>query len=622
MKIRIINKSRLIVPEYTTKNLAGIDLRANIEYGLLRIARIQTYRKTLTMKRSWYISFILAAGIILASCNKNIIPGLKPGKAGNAYDSAAFNYIYVEGIRQKLLGNMGEALQYFEQCLLVNPESDATYYQLAQIVLAKGDLANGKKYIIKANEIEQNNLWYSMLLASIYHQEGKIDSAIVCYEKAVKAYPEKEELQVSLAKLYTQNKNYDKARNLLNKLDEKYGVNERTTLSLIENLMADGKRKEALVKVQQLLVQNPDDIVFNGYLAAIYRDQGDIQKAKDVYNQLIARNPDNPGIQLSLCEFLVSEKNFEELFELLNIVIVNPKISRDEKISLISDLMENDDIIKEQGNKMELAIRIMEANYIDDDIILLLRPEFLQNENKTDEAASRLEEIIKDNPDNYYAWEKLLLVYYNLKNFEKLQIRGMECATKYNRSIIAKMLYATAAMENEDFTIALEELRKADILAGENKELKLQVQTLKADTYYRMKNYTEAFKAFDEALKLDNSDLTVMNNYAYYLAEQDMNLKEAEKMAKDVIESEKENNTYLDTYAWVLYKRGKTREAAKIMEKIINSGQQADAEYFEHYGYILKKMKKCSDAIKSWETAMSIDKTKINLYKEIENCEK
>ena len=29
---------------------------------------------------------------------------------------------------------------------------------------------------------------------------------------------------------------------------------------------------------------------------------------------------------------------------------------------------------------------------------------------KLDDAASRLEEIIKDNPDNYYAWEKLLLV--------------------------------------------------------------------------------------------------------------------------------------------------------------------------------------------------------------------
>ena len=48
--------------------------------------------------------------------------------------------------------------------------------------------------------------------------------------------------------------------------------------------------------------------------------------------------------------------------------------------------------------------------------------------------------------------------------------------------------------KTKTMTIALEELRKADILAGDNKELKLQVLTMRADIYYRMKNYTEAFK--------------------------------------------------------------------------------------------------------------------------------
>ena len=221
-----------------------------------------------------------------------------------------------------------------------------------------------------------------------------------------------------------------------------------------------------------------------------------------------------------------------------------------------------------------------------------------------------------------YAWEKLLLLYYELKNYLKLQQRGEECATKFNRSVIAKMLYATGAMENENYTTALEELRKADILAGDNKELKLQVLTMKADIYYRTKNYNKAFKAYDEALKMNNNDLTVMNNYAYYLAEQNMQLKEAEQMAKAVIEKEKANNTYLDTYAWVLYKRGKTREASRIMEKIIKTEEKGDAEYYEHYGYILRKLRKCNDAVKNWEKAMLLDGTKTNLKKEIENCKK
>jgi len=571
------------------------------------------------IQKTKILTFILVVALAVVSCSKKIIPGLKGGRE---YDLAAFNYLYVDAIRMKLLGNMGEALKYFEQCLILNPQSDAAYYQMAQIVLGNGDLANGKKYIKKACDLQPENLWYNMLLASIYHQQNNLDSAIICYERTLKAYPEKENLQVSLAKLYSQNRNYEKARNILNKLDDKYGANESTTLSLVDNLLAEGKFSEAGDKVRELISRDRDNIVFNGYLAAIYRHEGKPEKAREVYNQLIERNPDNPAIQLSLCEFLLSEKNYDELFDLLNVVLKNNNIAKEEKVSLVAELIENKEIRKDHGDKMLLAVMVLEDDYRQDDMISLLRPELLQNMGKNPEAAARLEEIIVRNPANYYAWEKLLLVYYDMRDFKKLQNSGEECSTRFNRSVIAKMLYATGAMENENYTIALEELRKAGILAGDSKELKLQVLTMKADIYYRMKNYTEAFKSYDEALKMDNTDLTVMNNYAYFLAEQDLRLKEAEQMAKIVIEREKDNYTYLDTYAWVLYKRGKTREAAKIMERIINTEEGNDAEYFEHYGYILSKLGKCREAEKNWEKALALDKEKTQLRKEIENCRK
>jgi Tfp pilus assembly protein PilF len=438
----------------------------------------------------------------------------------------------------------------------------------------------------------------------------------------MKSNPEKIDLQVALANLYIENKNFEKSRNLLSKLDEKYGVNENTTVLLVRSQMAEGKFKEALSKVMQLLVQDPDNVVCNGLLAEIYREQGENLKALEVYNKLIERNPGNPALQLSLCDFLLAEKSYDQLFLLINNVIMNDKIGKEEKMTVMAKLMDDNDIVKKYGKDMELAIMILEANFKDDDIVMLMRPEFLQKEGKKNEAALRLEEIIRQSPNSYFAWERLLMIYYELKDYKTLQERGEECATKFNRSVIAKILYADGAMENKNFTTALEELRKADILAGDNKELKLQVLTMRADVYYRMKEFPEAFKNFEEALKLNDSDLTVMNNYAYYLAEQNTRLKEAEKMAKEVIEKEKDNDTFLDTYAWVLYKRGKVRDALKIMEKIVTPGGKEDAEYCEHYGFILKKLGKCDLAVKQWETALSIDKSKTDLLKDIENCKR
>jgi tetratricopeptide (TPR) repeat protein len=206
-------------------------------------------------------------------------------------------------------------------------------------------------------------------------------------------------------------------------------------------------------------------------------------------------------------------------------------------------------------------------------------------------------------------------------NYGKLMEKGEECASKFNRSFLAKLLYATAASENGKYDIAIDELRKATILAGNNKDMMLQVLTQKADVYYRMKDYVKAFKTFDEALKNNNNDLTVLNNYAYYLAERNTRLKEAEEMAKRVIEKEKTNSTFLDTYAWILYKRGKIKEAEKIMEGIIRKEIEPDAEYYEHYGYILKKKKDCKNAVINWNIALKIDSTKKELIKEIQDCQ-
>jgi tetratricopeptide (TPR) repeat protein len=357
-------------------------------------------------------------------------------------------------------------------------------------------------------------------------------------------------------------------------------------------------------------------------LAEIYRDKGDEDKASEIYDRLMKDNPGNPETQLSLCDFLLKQKKYDDLFSLLNIVVLNSKISREQKMELFTGLLDEKDIIDKYGEKIMLPVMVLEAANENDGIISLIRPELLSRLKKYDEAAERLEEIIKLYPDNYYAWEKLLLVYFDSGNFKKLQERGRECAIKFNRSFLAKVLYATGAVENKDYNTALEELKKANILAGNNKDLLLQVLTIKADVYYKMKDYEQAFKTFDEAISADNSDITLLNNYAYYLAEQDIRLKEAEKMSKEVIAKEPDNNTFLDTYGWILYKRGKLREAQKVFEKIIQSNENHDAEYFEHYGYIMEKRKNCGKAIENWNMALKLDTTKTELLNEIEKCRK
>lgn len=566
---------------------------------------------------------IIISVALLASfaCSRTSMPG-KSHDRSDRYNIPQYEYYYVEGVKQKLLGNAGEALKYFEQCLRINPESDAANYQIAQIVAATGDLKNARKYAVKAYKLSQDNLWYLMMLSQLYYQDKNIDSAIVWYEKAVHSFPDNENIQLALGNMYIENRQYEKANRIFDNFDRKYGMNETSTISSVRSLMESGKYADARKKLEALVSQEPDNILYNGLLAEAARKTSDTKRALEIYSKLVSDHPENPQVQMSFAEFLAEEKMYDDFFSLLNSITLNDNIDRKDKFSFFAGLLENRNVASVNDNRMTISLLILEAKYKDDIMFSMLRPELMLKQGRLDEAAARYEQIVSEQPANYLASEKLLFIYLETGNYEKLLKRGEEFSTKFNMSFTAKALYAQAAIETGKYDIAIAELNKAAIIAGNNADLLVQTLSMKADAYYRMKDFDMAFNAFEDALKYNKEDVTVLNNYAYYLAEQDMRLKEAEEMARMVVSIEKNNNTYLDTYGWVLFKRGKLNDAAKVFEAIIKSGDKPDAEWFEHYGFVLMKQKKCDKARESWKKALELDPLKVHLKEEIENCGK
>lgn len=574
------------------------------------------------MKKEIYIySVILILYLLSAGCNKKISPSSTEIKLTDNYDSSAFEYVFTEAIKQKFLGNAGDAIKYLEQCIKINPQSDAAYYEMAQLAMMLSDRKGAKKFALKAATLNDKNFWYLSFVANIYYQEKIPDSAIIFYEKAAKYFPEKDYVKLNLASIYSENKQYEKAAEIYNVLEKKYGASENSALLIIKNLINAGKFKEGEEKTKELLKSAPDNVLYNGLLAEIYQYTGEKTKANEIYYRLLEGKPGDPQILLSLSEFLLTEKQYEDLLPILRKIVLNDSIAPESKISLFSRIVNDSSIIKGHANEVEIILMMLEADSKENDFVLLLRPELLVNEKKTSDAILRLEQMINDKPGNYYAWERLLILYSDTKNWDKLFIRGEECATKFNRSYPAKILYANAAIEKGKLEIASEELRKAKILAGSDTSKLIQVLVMDADVLYRQKDFKKSFEIFKEALKIDPDDAMILNNYAYYLAEQEQELKEAERMAKLVIEKEKGNNTYLDTYAWVLYKRGRFKEAKKIMDQIVEKGEK-DAEWFEHLGYILKALRNCDKAVEYWRQAYELDKRKELLLIEIKNCKK
>lgn len=573
------------------------------------------------MKR-WFLGLLIIIIIAGGSCSATKFKSAEnPGKE-ISYDSATFSYIYGEALKQKLLGNAGDALKYFEQCIKINPKSDAAYFEIAQITVQRGDLENGKEFAEKAVKLNERNIWYLTMLGDIYYQEKNLDSAAVYYEKAVKEFPERDEIKLTLGSIYAEMSDFTRAADIYTSLEEKYGVGGNVTVMEVRNLINANMLDKAQEKVSRVLADNPDNIMFNGILAEIFRKKGDRNSAENVYQKLIRIDSTNLQIVLSLVDFLFEGKEYNDFFRFINDLVINNQFSRDDIMTIFSKVLENNDLIREKGDELEIVIRVLESTFKNDNVVAMLRPELYQKEGKVELAASRLEELIIIFPDNYLIWERLLLLYSDMRNYDRLFVLGKACSTNFNMSYVAKVLYASAAMEKKEYTIALEELEKAKILAGNQDEMISQVLSMEADVYYRKKEYVKCFDLYREILKKNPEDLIVLNNYAYFLAEQDQDLKEAERMIRIVMVKEKGNGTYLDTYAWVLYKRGKYKEAEKVLADLLVKSKNEDSEWFEHYGYIMKALKNCDIAKEYWQRAYKLDTDKDYLKQEIENCRK
>ena len=560
------------------------------------------------MKRNISLYIILFLSLSLFACSSKVVPPILSGKKNQESNSAMYDYFYVEGLRNKVFGNFGSAIEMFERCIEIKPDNDAAYYNSAQIFVSQGDIQNAKRYLNKALSNDDQNIWYYNMLWTLYFSDQQIDSAIMVCRKATQQFPENDDLLMSLGVLYSESGNFDEALKIFEGLDDKYGVNEKTTVQTISTLVQSNKISEAIDKAKKLIEEFPDEISYRGILAELYTYNGDKDKAMSVYSELIESNPDNPNLLLTLCQFLVDEKKYNDANSILSKIIINTSIPLEEKAYLNSSYEE-----------INLNVIVLEELSRYNEIVCMLRPEMFSRLDQDDKAIELLNANIERNPDYYYAWENLLVLYYQKGDFVSLEERAEVCSKKFNMSYNAKYLFSLAATENGHYDEALESLSKAEIVAGNNEDLKLQILSLRADIYYRKGDLENAFKTYDEALAANENNALILNNYAYYLAEKDLDLKKAHQMAKQVIEQEPDNATYLDTYGWTLYKRGKLRAAERVFLDIIKGGD-INYVYYEHLGYIYKKMKKYDTAIRFFNKAIELGADADVLNKEIETC--
>ena len=565
---------------------------------------------------------VLISGIVvilLAACSRGTVK-LSTEASAQARDNSRYDYLLSEAIRQKYVGEPGQSVMLFEKCIETDKSRAVPYFELAQVYAATGDSVKALRYASTAANLDRRNYWYQLACGSLFVQYHKKDSALVYFQRALKADPQAVEVNSVLAGLYFEKGDVARADSLFVLMDKEGVLNQQMFLLMISGLIEGKQYSTAAERTISLINKFPGELKYRALLANIYSEAGKVEKSDSIYSRIIEEDPENAESQLLVMVNLLDKKDYAGVASFLGSVIKSTTIDRERKVGLVNELAADSAFVESQGRNLETDILSLEAEYPGDDEIMSIRPGLYERQDRKDEAIARYEALLKSGKPEFFFKERLILLYAEKKEYEKLYSLASGYASENNRSILGKVYFAIAATELKKYDIAEAELKKALILAGNDNTLKLQVFSMLGDLKYRMKDFEGSFGYLEEALAIDPEDITLLNNYSYFLAENGSDLPKALKMAEKVIAKEGGNATYLDTYAWVLYKSGKFKDAYNVMMKIFGTSKENDPEILEHMGYILKKLSRCDEAVNYWKRAFEADSSKDYLRKEIELC--
>ena len=532
-----------------------------------------------------------------------------------------YDYFFLEAMRLKEKKDYASAFGLLQHCLDIHPNAASALYEVSQYYMFLRQVPQGQEALEKAVANAPDNYWYSQGLASLYQQQNELDKAVPLLEQMVVRFPAKQDPLFNLLDLYGRQEKYDEVISTLNRLEKRMGKNEQLSMEKFRIYLQMKDDKKAFQEIESLVQEYPMDMRYQVILGDVYLQNGKKQEAYDVYQKVLAAEPDNPMAIFSMASYY-KQTGQEELYQQqLDTLLLNKKVTPDTKVGVMRQMIvENEQADKDSTQIIALFDRIMKQEQ-DDPQIPMLYAQYLLSKNMESESVPVLEQVVDLDPTNNAA--RMMLIGAAVKKEDYKQIikvcePGIE-ATPDALEFYYYLAVAYNQAEKPDSVISICKRALEHTTADSKKEIVSDFYSILGDMYHTQKQMKEAYAAYDSALVYNPSNIGALNNYAYYLSVERRDLDKAEEMSYKTVKAEPNNATYLDTYAWILFEKGNYAEARIYIDNAMKSegGDKSDV-IVEHCGDIYYMTGDVDGALTYWKKALEMGSESKTLKQKIE----
>lgn len=344
--------------------------------------------------------------------------------------------LYTQGVINFQLHKLEEAKENLSKVSSLMPQHLPTLYLLGAISYQKDELEQAEFYLSKVVSSVADNLPAVKLLAATRLKRGSPGEAIKLLKPLVDTHQDDAQLFAILGSAYLKNKQYEEGITYLSRaaeiapdvasvraelglgkiaagkmdqgvedLKNAVGIDPKlieADATIILAMIQQKKYDEAITEALKLKAKRKDDPLVDNLLGAAYMSKGDIDHARESWQNALALKSDYSPANMNLAKLAMSQNKLDEaVAEYEKILKYDPK-----NLSALIGLAQIDEIKKDYGgmvNRLEVA---KQRNPKDVTPAIMLTRYYL-SQGKGVKALEVANDAIGNNPDNIAAMQNL-----------------------------------------------------------------------------------------------------------------------------------------------------------------------------------------------------------------------
>lgn len=526
-------------------------------------------------------------------------------------DPSCAYYYFLLGSRAEYEQNLEDALDMYRKAVVCDPTAEYINEKIPILLIRLGKLDEAEQWLKTFVADNPNQNTQRILLADINIHNGNIHEAIRLYHEARLHDPENETLLLRLGLLYGQQKEYKRAEEIFTSLLEKNKKSYFANLYLARIFNQTGDYEKAAQRYEAALTLNwSQELVLE--IADFYSQYKKFDKSLLLYQSILAQNKKDEQASLGLVQtYLSMDKEKEAFAELTRLKTFTKHPNQ-------IDIIESKIYINtgKPARAEKLLLSILKKKKSDQAEYLLAIAYFDQ---KKSEKALKVLKNISSHSDKYE--DSLFLQLRILRNTKEtdqaLALLQKIVADKSTRKPIYYMLLSSLYQENSDSQQAANVLEEAIGLYPNNEQLFFELAILLEKTG----KHDQAMEAMEKVLKIDPDHPEALNFIGYSWADENKNLDKALDYIKRAIAKRPNNGFIRDSLGWVFFRQGDYKRAIEELKKAV-ALEPKDPHIIEHLGDVFAAIGQKNKAIDAYSKAIPLsnqDRDKDLLQKKIDS---